>query len=201
MKEYLVGASLLMVLTLRPTWADFGGPVSADNAASPDGNLVVRIVSDSQEDSAKEVESHLVRYYQFDSAKDAFVRQSEFRLREWPGELLFLSNAGDLVMISLGEKDAIRLYARNGNLVKTWSLNELLTPAEIEACAQTGSTLQWVDEGAFQGRSFYFTGPSHRIRALQPPFTIMRGTDSKVRFSGSLNAENGTLRINKQNDP
>jgi hypothetical protein len=201
MKRLLVGAALLIALISRLAWADFGGPIPGDNVASPDGNLVVRIVEEAAEKQPTDTVTHLVRFYEFDAAKDNYVRRSEFRLKEWPGELLFLSNVGDLVMVSLGEPDAIRLYARDGRLVKTWGLKEMLTPGEIEACAQTGSTLQWLDEGAFFGRRFYFKGPSHRIRALQPPFTVMRSADPKASFSGTVDADKGELRMNKPKEP
>jgi hypothetical protein len=201
MKRTIAGVLFSLIFGMHSAQADFGGPIQADNAASPDGKLVVRIVEESRENQPKEELSHLVRFYEFDATKDIYERRSEFRLKEWPGELLFISNAGDLVMISLSETDAIRLYARDGKLVKTWGLNELLIPSEIKGCAQTGSTLQWFDEGAFIGRKFHFNGPAHRIRALRSSFTVMRGAHPKVSFSGLLDAETGTIRMNKPKEP
>jgi hypothetical protein len=85
--------------------------------------------------------------------------------------------------------------------VKSWNLNEFLTASQIEACAKTGATLQWLDEGAFLEQNFYFKGPSHRIRALNPSFTIMRGVDAKVTFSGLLDAENATIHLDEAKEP
>jgi len=200
MKNSICYASLLIAGVANTVWADFSGPTRADNAASPDGNLVVRIEIDKSERPPGALRSHVVRYYEFDASKDSYVRRSEFRLNSL-GQLLFVSNGGDLVMISLGEKEAIRLYAKDGKLVKAWGLDELLIPSEIEACAQTGATLQWLEEGAFFERSFYFKGPSLRIRALQPPFTVMRGANAKVSFSGTVDAKTGKLQMDKPEEP
>ena len=121
------------------------------------------------------------------------MRQSDFTLTGKLGQMLYVSNAGDLILISLGEKDTIRLYSRAGTLAKSWDLKEILSKDEIQSCAKTGATLQWIDEGSFHDRTFYCHGPSRLIRALKPPYTVLRGANVKVTFSATLNAENARL--------
>jgi hypothetical protein len=107
MKESLALVLLLIGSSAERVWADFAGPLRADNAASPDGKLVVRVLEDESAKQTGAQRSYLVRFYEFDVGKDSYVRCSEFRMKERPGQLAFLSNAGDVVMISLRETDAI----------------------------------------------------------------------------------------------
>jgi hypothetical protein len=72
MRTSIVSALLLIVAVANSVWADFGGPTFADNAASPDGNLVVRIVRDESKRAAGELPSHSVRLYEFDPEKDSY---------------------------------------------------------------------------------------------------------------------------------
>jgi hypothetical protein len=191
---------LAILVATAPARADFGGTVHAHSAESPDGNLVVRIVRNGTAKSSGELAAHLVRFYEFDAAKDLFGRKSEFPLTGSPAHCLYVSNHGDLVLVSLNDKDAVRLLSNNGRLIRSWALADFLSGAEINACAKTGATLQWLDEGAFLDREFYFKGPSHRIRALHAPFTVMRGVDLKVSFSGTIDAQSGELLMEKAKD-
>ncbi len=105
-----------------------------------------------------------------------------------------VSDVGDLVLMRVSEGEAIRLYSRSGKLKKSWDLANFLKRVDIRACAQTGSTLQWLDEGAFSGRVFYLRGPAQRVRGLRPPYTIMRGANLKVKFAAVIDAEKATIR-------
>jgi hypothetical protein len=196
---------MFVCLLLFPLWlsqaarADFDGPSSARRAMSPDGNLVIRITPGKSPD-ARQTPKHRVTYYEYESSGDRYVRRSEFQLGESLSQMLYVSNAGDLVMIFLDDQDAVRLYSKEGKLVKSWSLGDFLSKAEIDACAQTGSTLQWFEEGAFSGRRFYFSGPSRLVRALQS-YTVMRAADAKVSFSGELDVTAVELSKDEQAEP
>lgn len=166
--------------------ADFTGPQSEWKAMSPDGNLVVRI-------SEKRDYSELsATYYEYDAMNDEYARGKTIPVLG-RAQMLYVSNAGDLIMIALGQEESISLYSKDGKLTRQWSLKDFLTAKEIKACAKTGSTLQWFDEGTFANRTFHFRGPSRRIRGLQPSYTVMRGADSKISFFGTVDAKSGTL--------
>jgi hypothetical protein len=167
--------------------ADFFGPASATKATSPDGNLIVRI-SPTKEDDEADKPSYNVVYYKFDATNDAYSKSSSFVLHDYLGQMMYVSNAGDLVIVSLGEKEAIILYAADGKRVKAWDLSDFLTKEEIDGCTKTGSTLQWLEEATFGGRELYFHGPSSVIRAMQGSYTVMRGATEGISFSGVLDA-------------
>jgi hypothetical protein len=105
--------SLLLTQTLT---ADFAGPSPARNALSPDGQLLVRITTPKRDKDSKDLPKHEVSYYEFDAIKDVYTRSAHFPLTGYLGEMLYVSNAGDLIMISLGEKEAVRLYSKEGQL-------------------------------------------------------------------------------------
>lgn len=202
MRLRLAATSVLLVLAhFQAARSDFVGPSVARHALSPDGQLLVRIETGKGENQSNDAPKHEVVFFEFDSSKDAYVRSSSFQLSGHLSQMLYVSNSGDLVMISLGEKSAIRLYARAGALVKSWNLQDVLTENEIRACAQTGSTLQWLEEGAFFNRVFYLRGPSRLIRALSPPYTVMRGADEKVTFTALIDAENAKLTKEQPEEP
>jgi hypothetical protein len=48
---------------------------------------------------------------------------------------------------------------------------------------------------------FSLRGPSRRIRAVLPPYTVMRGADDKVEFSASINAEAAKLVKREREEP
>ena len=174
MKPTVIFVSLLILVSCgQHARSDFLGPSFARHAVSPDG---------------------------FDQSKDSYIRRSGFELTGL-SQLLYVSNAGDLIMISLCEGDCIRLYSKDGKLVKTWKLNEFLSKEEIEACAQTGATLQWLEEGAFSDRVFHFRGPSRQIRGLTPPYTVMRLPDEKVIFSASIHTATAELVKHNPQEP
>ncbi len=78
---------------------------------------------------------------------------------------------------------------------------DFLTKEEIKACAETGSTLQWLEEAAFHGRVFDLRGPSRFIRALQASYTVMRGADDNVTFSASINVKTAKLKKHEPEKP
>lgn len=189
---------LFLILILSPAqtaYPDFFGPSHARHAMSPDGKLLVRINTakrDEKEDNPVPPKSE-VTFYEFNGEKDSYVRRSSFELVGYLSQMLYISNSGKLIFVSLGEKDSIRMYSSEGKIEKTWSLKDFLTESEIEACAMTGSTLQWFEEGQFHDDVFFFHGPSQSIRALRSPFTIMRGINPGISFSASINTKTSEL--------
>lgn len=190
----LVAALALAANSSNVALADFAGPSHAYSATSPDGNLIVRIKDVKAADKANKKPSYEVAYYEYDPKFDGYLKRSEFALADYLGHLMYLSDSGDLILVELSEKDAVRLYRRSGELVKKWNLNDFLTRGEVQGCAQTGSTLQWLEEGRFQGRTFSLRGPSQSIRAVSAPLTVMRGVNGTVRFSASIDCEKAKLR-------
>jgi hypothetical protein len=193
MKSKTVMLALVIAAIGTPAFADFFGPSAARRATSPNGEMIVRIHSSEPKEPDARAKHELI-YYQFDSSRDSYTRRSSFELDGLP-MLLFLSDSGDLVMVALGHSDAVRLFSKDGKLVQSWDLDDFLTEDEIEACSQTGSTLQWFDEGAFHDRVFHFRGPAQRIRALTPPYTVMREANSEVTFSALI--ESATSKLKK----
>ena len=98
-------------------------------------------------------------------------------------------------MVSLTEKESIRIYAKSGKLLTNLACEEFLSADQIAGCARTGSTLQWFEEGRFGAAAFHFRGPASIIRALQPPYTVMRDYDEKVKFLGTLDLKSLKIRI------
>jgi len=179
---------IILLCHVQTARSDFYPPTAAQRAMSPDGNLLVRITAPV---TSRKFD---VAYYVFDAASDSYVRRSSFQMTGGPGEMMYVSNAGDLVLISLSEKDAIRLVSPSDGLVRSWDLSRFLSRREIKACARTGSTLQWLEEGAFSNDTFRFRGPSTVIRALGgTSYTVMSGAKPSVSFSGSLDAATGEL--------
>jgi hypothetical protein len=201
MKLMSVVISLLLVpCYTRSAQADFGGPIAATHAMSPNGSLIVRITPPKAVDKSPIAPKHEVHYYEFDKSLDGYVHKTTFTLAGYLGQMLYVSDAGDLVLISLEKKDAIRIYGKDGKLAKSWSLTDFLTDAEIEGCAQTGATLQWLEEGAFYDRVFWCKGPSRQIRALLGSYAVMRGEDAKVQFSAAIEISNLTLTKDKPDE-
>jgi len=185
-KPLLLAYCCSAILLLSTATADFSGPAVATKAMSPDGNLMVRITPAKPGDDEEEKSTYNVVYYKFDAAKEGYSKHSTFVLKDYPGQMMYVSNTGDLVIVSLSEKEAITLYSPEGKRRKVWDLADFLTKQEIAGCAETGSTLQWLDEASFGGRHLYFRGPSRVIRAMQGSYTVMRGADEKIAYSGVL---------------
>lgn len=185
-------AILLVVGTTSPCYCDFIGPEVAVRAMSPDGQLVVRITKGTKDPSGTERAKHGVSFYEFDSAANAYVFRSSFTTDSL-SQLLYVSNSGELAMISLKEEESLRLHKRDGTLLKSWNLRNFLSAAEITACAKTGSTIQWLEEASFVGKRFYIRGPSRVIRALKPPYTVMRGVAEDVEFFASIDVDTAKL--------
>lgn len=172
---------------------DFAGPATAMFAASPDGNLIVRLTVAENSDAADRPPRTLIHYYRFNPSKNDYVPDKVVECSGAWGQMLYVSNAGDVVAVGLSETGSLQIFSPDGKLVKKVDLKQFLTQNEIDACARTGSTLQWLDEGSFAGRKFYFSGPSHLIRAIRGSFSVMRGADEKVRFAASIDAATGEL--------
>ena len=192
-----IGFHLVLMSLTMPVGAatDIVGPSRARAAVSPDGNRVVRRTAVESKQVPPPPLVHVMAQHRFDGKTDGFVKQFEVRLTDYLAQFLFVSDAGHVVMVSLTPKNSLRLYSEDGKLQKSWNLDEILSKAEIEACGQTGSTIQWFEEGSVSphGESFYFRGPSTRLRALGPSYTIMRGADEKVGFSRQLDLKASAL--------
>ncbi len=175
----------------RLVHADFGGPSYAESALSKDGQLVLRVKRTL--DESKKRSRYDATQYAYNSETDSYQKKVTYRLEAGGGQKMFLSNAGDLVVVSLSEAGAVDLYSPEGKLVKSWNLDELITKKQIEACAMTGSTLQWFQEGSFYERKFYFRGPSQVIRGLENSvsYTVMRGANLDIEFTGQIDAQTG----------
>lgn len=189
-------ALLLAVADGLPARGDMVGPTPATQATSPDGNLLVRIkrvTPNNGNEAEQDAPRFKVSYYAYHEATDTYAVASHFTLTDRLGQMLYVSNAGDLVMITLGRDQAIRLYTRQGQLAKAWDLADFLSKREIRSCAATGSTLQWFNEGLFYDRKFYVYGPSQWVRALPASFTLMRGVDPQVTFSATIDAATAEL--------
>jgi hypothetical protein len=202
MKPTSIFASFLLVLShVQVAQSDFNGPSYARHSLSPDGKLLVRITTAKPVDKSKDRPRHEIACYEFDAAKDSYVRRSSFPLTGELSQMLYVSNSGEIIMINLGHEEAIRLYSNKGKLRKSWNVADFLTEAEITACAKTGSTLQWLDEAEFDNRVFYWSGPSRFIRALRGSFTVMRGADPKVEFSGTIDVETAKIKKDEPEEP
>src|SRR5687767_14300459 len=130
--RYVVWLTIVVAAHHSPAIADIVGPSVATSAISPDGHLIARIVRTG---SMADTQMYEVVYFKFDMSKDRYERQSAFPLpAEHLPQMLFVSDAGDLVLISLSDTHAVRLYSEDGTTHKSWSLNDFLSRSEIRAC-------------------------------------------------------------------
>jgi hypothetical protein len=176
----------------RIAHADFAGPTSMTRAISPDGNTVVRLKSDGKREANGLRRASASRYV-FDEATNTFTHRATFEFSDGLPELIYVSDEGNIVMINLGELAALRAFDTEGKAVGTWDLSDFLTKREIKASAQTGSTLQWFETGRFENDRFLFSGPSSTIKALVPPFTVMRPAKRSVSFTEVLDFKSGEI--------
>jgi hypothetical protein len=174
--------------------ADFGGTTPAVRAMSPNGNIIIRIMKVESKGAEPTKPVYEVAFYEYQSVEDRFVPSASFRLTNGLSHMVYVSDGGELVLINLSETDSIRLYSKDGKQRSAWKVGDFLSDAEVNACAETGATLQWFEEGIFDGKEFYFRGPSRVIRAVPPPFTIMRGVKRDVTFSGTIDLESLKLQ-------
>lgn len=201
----MIGPCLLVFAS--SAFADFVGPVTAKAAISPDGSAIVRIsyekLSQKEIEEARGRSKHggvftrkeIATIYSYNPATDSYAKKARIETGHLAPQFLYISNEGDVVFVSLGEKGALHLFSKDGKVRKSWDLLDFLTRREIFACAKTGSTLQWFKNGAFVGRTFYFRGPSRGIQALRPPYTLMRTANENVEFSGSIDAEKADINM------
>jgi hypothetical protein len=184
MRAFVFSIFLWLTVAVSIANADIGGlPPEPATAVSADGCTVVR------------VENGTVKVFSLDSQREKYSVGSSFKIDRLPAssELLFVSNHGEYVVIAyIGGKDAIRVY-RRGKLLKTWMLSDFLTQREIDACAETGSTLQWFERGVIDEAVFFFEGPSTNIKGLRPSFTVMRGMEEGMSFSFRLDLKSMVL--------
>lgn len=192
MKLFRLATALLIIgFQPEPVRSDMGLPAPEPApAVSPNGDLIARIKSTN--DPTSRVAVTEVSFHQFDQSKDMYIRRSSFTTSIHP-TALFVSDNGEVMMINVSGKQAMTLFSKDGKVTKTWDLEDFLTDAEIKACAQTGSTLQWFDDGGFSGGEFQLKGPSKVIRGLSTPFTVMRGYNPRIRFAATIDIKTGEL--------
>ena len=180
--------------------ADIGLRYFATQATSPDGNTIARVELGKPPSAGRRRGPSRVSIYKFDPVADAYTRRSHFELDASPSELLYVANDGEhFAFINLFDTtEAIRIYKGRDRL-KSWDLSDFLTIEEIAACAETGSTIQWFDDGRFSRDAFHFEGPSRSIKGLEAPFTIMKSADDSVFFSGSINLKTQELKMDTAN--
>lgn len=192
MKRACVLSLLLAACCARYAIADFAGPISMTRAISPDGNTLVRLTSDRKRDANGLPRASASRYV-FEETANAFTHRATFEFSDGLPELLYVSDQGNIVMINLGEITALRAFDTEGKVIGTWDLPDFLTKREIKASAQTGSTLQWFETGKFEENKFIFSGPSSTIKALVPPFTVMRPAKRSISFTEVLDFKSGEI--------
>lgn len=193
-------ACAVWILLASVARADFAGPSTMTRALSPNGELLVRATLVAKGTREAPLPSYDIAFYRFDAAKDAYSLDHRFQLKTVLGQFVFVSNAGDLLMVNLSDAGSMDLYTNDGASAGSWDLKDFLTAEEIEGCAQTGSTLQWFEEGRFYERQFGFRGPSDTIRAVSPPYTLMRERKDDVYFSGRIDADSGKLEMYSKDD-
>ncbi|MBL9186498.1 MAG: hypothetical protein JNK23_03375 [Opitutaceae bacterium] len=177
---------LLLILSLitSAAFADFFPPPAALFAASADGTKVVRV---SREGAPKQTER--VTVYAFNKAKDAYLAVRSFVLTDaHAGEFMFVSDDGRHVVFAgigayMGERGLGVWIFTDGKLAKRWKIEDLLTATEIEGCARTGATLQWLEQGTILDGALYLHGPARGIRGWGSSFTVMRGHDASVSYN------------------
>lgn len=190
MRTHLTSTCACVLLLSQVCHADFFPAVPMLRAMAPSGELIVRIKqSPAGANSA-------VSLYRYNPEEDRYVRESGFELNGSLPHQLFVSDSGDIVLASYGEVGAIRLYSKEGELHETWDLQDFLSKSEVKACAETATSVQWFDDGEFVARKFYFHGPSSTIRGMPASFTVRRGANLRISFSGVIDAETGELTKN-----
>ncbi|MBL9202161.1 MAG: hypothetical protein JNL39_16745 [Opitutaceae bacterium] len=175
---------LILLLITSAAFADFFPPPAASFAASTDGTKVVRV---SREGAPKQ--SERVTVYAFNKSKDSYLAVRSFVLTDaHAGEFMFVSDDGRHVVFAgigayIGERGLGVWIFTDGKLAKRWKIEDLLTATEIEGCARTGATLQWLDQASIRDGLLYLHGPARGVRGWGSSFTVMKGRDENVTFS------------------
>lgn len=191
MKSLALCLLILCFSTRLP--ADMGGPIDATPALSPDGNILARITRDRRLYDEKRPWKHPVTVFKYDESKDSYLPRARFEVEGSMPQLMYVSDAGDVVLVYFSGSHALELYTEGGKAKKSWKLTDFLTEAEIEGSAETTSTLQWFWDGSFfNNRLFNFVGPAQGIR-FGGSATVLKESDPKVAFEFMLDVSKKTL--------
>ncbi len=128
--------------------ADAMPPSPMIRAASRDISKIARIELPAR--SGVSSDEPVASLYTFDASVDSYRRYARFGLGEaGAAEFLFITDDGDhLILISIVQLDrCVRLYFRDGRLLKTWSLSDILTEKEIRSLPQGGAHTPWFRSG------------------------------------------------------
>ncbi|MEM6691864.1 MAG: hypothetical protein AAF664_20715 [Planctomycetota bacterium] len=168
---------LICLVASARAYADMEPPSVATAAVSPNGRFVVRLH-----------EGEALRFSQA-TAVDAYKLEARFKVVGEGPQFIFVSDSADILFVYLDERTSIQLYDLNGQLRKTWSLNELLTQKQIGTCMRTGATIQWLDEAAFFDRRLAIRGPSCRVRCVASSYTLMSRGDPDAQFAFAIDCK------------
>jgi hypothetical protein len=201
MKLTVATAVATIVFLCNLAHADMAPPPYKTNAISPDGSVVVRVTPGKGAENGLRDSNAQVSIYRYDKETDTYSRTSQFSLGELrPSEFLCVSDDGHCVaFVDIGRYDweflekhngmplAVRIYHADGKLLKQFILSDLLNEEQINACAETGSTIQWLDGAEFSKEGLSIYGPAKYIRGFGPPDPIdFRGHEARVVSSRSF---------------
>ena len=168
--------------------ADILPPEIATGAISPNGQSVIR------------VRHGKVFRYALDTKSNTFTLVKQFNLRDPSPQFVYVSDHGDVVCIWLSDPGAIELYSSKGVSLRQWNLGDFLSHDQIQCCAQTGATTQWIDEAKFYDRDFVFRGPSQRVRRVASSYTLMRTGNPTAIFAFILDCKTAKLTEDRDED-
>ena len=173
--------------------ADMAPPEFARSAVSRNGLHLMRVAPAKWQGGVRKSKAQAT-VFSYDADQDAYTRSGSFSLgNQRAAEFLFISDDGQrLIFVNIGhwlgdEQLGIRIFSREGRLLRKWRLAEFLTPDMVKGTARTGSTTQWFESGAIHDQSFSFQGPAQTLKGgLQAPFTVMRGAKKKLWYSFTI---------------
>lgn len=212
MKSTVAAAIVTVVFLCDQALADMAPPPYKNNANSPDGSVVVRVTPGKGAENGLRDSSAQVSIYRYDKETDTYSRTSRFSLGESrPSEFLCVSDDGQYVaFVNIGRYDwefleehngmplAVRIYRADGKLLKQFILSDVLSEDEIDCCAETGSTIQWLDGVEFNKWGLSIYGPAKYIRGFGPPYPIdFHGHEAEIiSFRKTINLK--TLELEKR---
>ena len=157
-------APMLAILVAVTARGDIIGPQPQEIATSPDCSKVARVFGSPWDKNAK---GNRIVICSYNKDTDSYLRSSGFVFGEFGApHHLFVTNDGKRLVgvdISLNA-GRLRIYDSAGKLLKIWKADELLSPEELAAVAQTGARLLWYESGWIENGRFILRGPSHFSR-------------------------------------
>lgn len=164
-------------------------------AISMNGSAVVRVTVGKWTKDGKREPKDQVSVYVYNNETDSFQRTGHFDLGDFPpSECLYVSDDGRFVVFANvqghdGTALALRVYSADGKLQKTWVLSDLLSQDEIEACCETGSTIQWLEGLYFTKNGFALYGPASQLKGSFVAMTARRAAKENFSFSRKINLQ------------